>query len=141
MAEFLALSSTCSFMWSLAYLLIGRRQELSAYGAQIGTWATGYLLVYLLCMLLFYSLLPIVLSRTSAAVFNLSMMTVNIFSLIAGFLVFGDRFTWTLIIAFVLITAGLILYNLPLGQSNDDHPVDPMDQLDQRDQSKNTTQV
>lgn len=98
----------------LIFRVIGRRSEIWNYADKIGSWATPYLVLYLFAMVIFYSLLPIVLSRTSAAVFNLSMMTVNIYSLISGVVIFGDRFSWEFILAFILITGGLIFYNIPM---------------------------
>lgn len=99
--------------------VIFRREEIAVYGRDIWTWASVYVAIYVVSMTVFYSLLPILLSRASATVFNVSLMTVNIFSLISGYFILNEQFSPIFLATFFLITSGLVVYNLPQRKKSD----------------------
>lgn len=120
--EYLALSSTFSTAWSMVYLLGFRIEELSSVKMFLTSIAGVYLCICCLSLTLFYSLLPIVMLRSSATLFNLSLLTTNFYSLVVGYWLFGDVIDLSFFISFVMVMLGLILFNLqgPLSADHDD---------------------
>lgn len=85
--------------------------------AQLSTavWSNaigGYLVGYTLCLLIFYSLAPLILRMASAAFFDISLLTGNFWGVIIGIKVFGYSIYYLYPIAFVLIIIGLVVYFL-----------------------------
>jgi solute carrier family 35 protein F1/2 len=77
------------------------------------TWSGrvgGYLVGYTLCLTLFYSLVPLLFRLSSAAFFNISLLTANFWGVLIGIRVFGLRVHWMYPIAFVCIIGGLVIY-------------------------------
>lgn len=110
--EYLALSSTFSTIWSMSYLLGFCTEELSSFKTIMTSMAGVYLCTCCLSLTLFYSLLPIVMLRSSAALFNLSLLTTNFYSLAVGYWLFDDSVDRSFFISFVMVMLGLILFNL-----------------------------
>jgi solute carrier family 35 protein F1/2 len=75
----------------------------------------GYLTGYTLILSLFYSLAPILFRLTSAAFFNISLLTGNFWGVAIGVKVFHYHIHWMYPIAFVLILVGQIIYFLRQG--------------------------
>lgn len=72
----------------------------------------GYLTGYTLCLTLFYCLAPLLFRLASAAFFNISMLTMNFWSVCIGIKVFHYTVHWMYPIAFVLIIVGQLIYFL-----------------------------
>ncbi|THC89376.1 hypothetical protein EYZ11_011178 [Aspergillus tanneri] len=72
----------------------------------------GYLTGYTLCLSLFYSMAPLLFRLSSAAFFNISMLTMNFWGVIIGVKVFGYSIHFMYPIAFVLIILGQLIYFL-----------------------------
>lgn len=72
----------------------------------------GYLAGYTLCLTLFYCLAPLLFRLASAAFFNISMLTMNFWSVVIGVEVFGYHIHWMYPIAFVCIILGQLVYYL-----------------------------
>lgn len=72
----------------------------------------GYLTGYTLCLTLFYCLAPLLFRLSSAAFFNVSMLTMNFWGVIIGVKVFHYHIHWMYPIAFVLIIIGQLIYFL-----------------------------
>jgi solute carrier family 35 protein F1/2 len=72
----------------------------------------GYLTGYTLCLSLFYCLAPLLFRLSSAAFFNVSMLTMNFWGVIIGVEVFHYHIHWMYPIAFVLIIIGQLIYFL-----------------------------
>ncbi|KAJ9195936.1 putative membrane protein [Paecilomyces variotii] len=72
----------------------------------------GYLTGYTLCLSLFYILAPIMYRLSSAAFFNISLLTGNFWNVCIGIKVFHYSVHWMYPIAFVLIIIGQIIYYL-----------------------------
>ncbi|KAF2150676.1 DUF914-domain-containing protein [Myriangium duriaei CBS 260.36] len=70
----------------------------------------GYLTGYTLLLFIFYSLAPIVFRMSSAAFFNIGLLTGNFWSLAVGVGVFGYHIHWMYPLAFVLIILGHFVY-------------------------------
>jgi len=77
------------------------------------TWdgqVAGYLIGYTLVLFIFYSLAPLVFRLSSAAFFNISLLTGNFWGVAIGVKVFGLHIHWMYPIAFVLIIIGHVFY-------------------------------
>lgn len=75
----------------------------------------GYLVGYTLMLFIFYTAAPIMLRISSAAFFNISLLTMNFWGLIIGLKVFHLSVHFLYPIAFVLIICGLFVYFLTEG--------------------------
>lgn len=77
------------------------------------TWNSavgGYLTGYTLILSLFYTLAPLMFRLSSAAFFNISLLTANFWGLCVGVQVFHLVVHWLYPVAFVLIIFGLFVY-------------------------------
>ncbi len=72
----------------------------------------GYLTGFTLCLSLFYCLAPLMFRLSSAAFFNISLLTMNFWGVCIGIKVFHYRIHWMYPIAFVLIIIGQLIYYL-----------------------------
>ena len=70
----------------------------------------GYLTGFTLILSLFYSLAPVMFRLSSAAFFNISLLTGNFWGVCIGVEVFGLSVHWMYPIAFVCIVGGLVVY-------------------------------
>lgn len=75
---------------------------------EVGGWLAGYTIM----LFIFYTFAPIMLRISSAAFFNISLLTMNFWGLIIGLRVFHLTVYWLYPIAFVLIVVGLFVYFL-----------------------------
>ncbi|KAB8236002.1 hypothetical protein ETB97_010663 [Aspergillus alliaceus] len=79
------------------------------------TWNSevgGYLAGYTLCLTFFYCMAPLLFRLSSAAFFNISMLTMNFWGVIIGIKVFHYTIHYLYPIAFVLIIVGQLIYFL-----------------------------
>lgn len=73
----------------------------------------GYLTGFSLLLFLFYSLVPLMFRLSSAAFFNISLLTANFWGACIGIKVFGYPFPLPLYpIAFVVVILGMLVYFL-----------------------------
>ncbi|KAF2201782.1 DUF914-domain-containing protein [Delitschia confertaspora ATCC 74209] len=70
----------------------------------------GYLTGFTLILSLFYSLAPLLFRMSSAAFFNISLLTANFWGVAIGVKVFHLKIHWMYPIAFVLIIIGQMVY-------------------------------
>lgn len=70
----------------------------------------GYLVGYTLLLTIFYSGAPLMFRLSSAAFFNISLLTGNFWGVIIGVKVFQLSIHWMYPIAFVCIIVGLVIY-------------------------------
>ena len=87
----------------------------AVWNSDVGGYLTGYTLI----LALFYSLAPVVFRMSSAAFFNISLLTANFWGTIIGTKAFGLSVHWMYPIAFVLIVAGLCIYFLMEGRQGE----------------------
>ncbi|KAL9097412.1 MAG: hypothetical protein Q9165_000307 [Trypethelium subeluteriae] len=76
----------------------------------------GYLAGFTLLLFLFYILAPLTFRLSSAAFFNISLLTANFWGLIIGLKLFGLTVHWMYPLAFCLIIVGLVIYFLMEGR-------------------------
>ncbi|KAI9825109.1 MAG: hypothetical protein M1832_001429 [Thelocarpon impressellum] len=72
----------------------------------------GYLVGYTLLLFLFYSGAPVLFRLSSAAFFNISLLTGNFWGVVVGLRLFGLRVHWMYPLAFALILLGHFVYYL-----------------------------
>ncbi|KAI3070606.1 hypothetical protein CBS147353_6741 [Aspergillus niger] len=75
---------------------------------QVGIYLTGYTL----CLASFYCMVPLLFRLSSAAFFNISMLTMNFWGVLIGVGVFHYTIHWMYPIAFALIILGQLIYYL-----------------------------
>ncbi|KAI5777669.1 hypothetical protein EDC01DRAFT_759496 [Geopyxis carbonaria] len=78
----------------------------ATWSPEVGGYLTGFTLV----MFIFYSLVPILFRLSSAAFFNISLLTSNFYGVAIGIKVFGYVLDRLYPVAFVLIVFGLVVY-------------------------------
>ncbi|KAJ5649386.1 solute carrier family 35 member [Penicillium longicatenatum] len=72
----------------------------------------GYLIGFTICLSMFYCLAPTMFRLSSAAFFNISLLTMNFWGVCIGIKVFHYHIHWMYPIAFVLIIVGQLIYYL-----------------------------
>ena len=70
----------------------------------------GYIVGFTLCLFTFYTIAPILFRMSSAAFFNISLLTANFWGLLIGLKVFGYTIMWLYGVAFTCIVVGLVIY-------------------------------
>ncbi|KAI8942081.1 hypothetical protein NX059_000179 [Plenodomus lindquistii] len=80
----------------------------ATWNSKVGGYLTGYTLI----LTLFYSLAPVLFRLSSAAFFNISLLTGSFWGVAIGVEVFGLSIHWMYPIAFVLIIVGQVIYFL-----------------------------
>ncbi|PSN74143.1 DUF914-domain-containing protein [Corynespora cassiicola Philippines] len=78
----------------------------ASWNSRVGGYMTGYTLI----LTLFYSGAPLLFRMSSAAFFNISLLTGNFWGVAIGVEVFGYSIHWMYPIAFVLILLGQVIY-------------------------------
>uniref|UniRef100_A0A915DA54 Solute carrier family 35 member F1 n=1 Tax=Ditylenchus dipsaci TaxID=166011 RepID=A0A915DA54_9BILA len=77
-------------------------------------WTSNSIAMYMLftiCMFCFYSLVTVVMQKTSALMFNLSVLTADFYSLMAGIYLFGMVFQTLYFVSFVVVLLGSSVYS------------------------------
>lgn len=82
--------------------------------AQWSGAVAGYFIGYTLSLLFLYLTAPILLRMSSAAFYNLSLLTSDFWSLLIGIRVFGYYVYWLYPIGFVCTILGMLIYNFSL---------------------------
>ncbi|RAH61508.1 DUF914 domain membrane protein [Aspergillus piperis CBS 112811] len=80
----------------------------ATWNSQVGIYLTGYTL----CLASFYCMVPLLFRLSSAAFFNISMLTMNFWGVLIGVGVFHYTIHWMYPIAFGLIILGQLIYYL-----------------------------
>ncbi|KAF2434602.1 DUF914-domain-containing protein [Tothia fuscella] len=91
------------------------RAAAAVYQPKVG----GYIAGFDLLLTIFYSLAPILFRMSSAAFFNISLLTGNFWGTIVGIHVFHYTVHWLYPVAFVLIIVGLFVYFIMDGTLGD----------------------
>ena len=78
----------------------------ATWNAQVGGYLTGFTLI----LLLFYSLAALLFRMSSAAFFNISLLTGNFWGVAIGVKLFHLKIHWMYPIAFILIIIGYLVY-------------------------------
>ncbi|KAF8932533.1 hypothetical protein BGZ52_009972 [Haplosporangium bisporale] len=72
----------------------------------------GYIVGFDIAMFILYSVSPILFRLSSATFFNLSLLTSDFYGLIFGIFLFDAKINYLYPIAYVLICAGIVVYNI-----------------------------
>jgi solute carrier family 35, member F1/2 len=82
---------------------------------KVGSYFAGYTVV----LAAFYSLVPILLRLSSAAFFNISLLTSNFWGVVIGVVIFHLHIHWMYPIAFLLIISGCFVYFMSEGANGE----------------------
>ena len=108
--EFLAMIGAFGSLVSLAQILVTER---AALAAMEWTWErVGFVLAFVGCLVALYLAVPVLLQRSSALFMNLSILTSDFWAVLVAYLLFSAHLHALYFVAFALIIAGLVLYNL-----------------------------
>ncbi|XP_072036683.1 solute carrier family 35 member F2-like [Amphiura filiformis] len=108
--EFLGMLGLFGTFISGIQLVIFERDELTSI-----TWdgrTIGLLVAFALCLFCLYSLFPVVIQWSSAAVVNLSILTADFYSLLFGLFLFNFVFSGIYFFSFAIIIIGVLIYGL-----------------------------
>ncbi|PVV02477.1 hypothetical protein BB560_003068 [Smittium megazygosporum] len=72
----------------------------------------GYIIGFVSCLFLMYSLTPILFRMSSATFLNLSLITSDVYILLIGIYAFGYSVSRLYALAFVLVILGLVMFNI-----------------------------
>ncbi|KJH48281.1 hypothetical protein DICVIV_05643 [Dictyocaulus viviparus] len=76
-------------------------------------------ILFAISMFMFYSLVTVVLQKTSALMFNLAILTADFYSLLCGLFLFKDSFHYLYFVSFVVVIVGSVIYSLRETQRRD----------------------
>ncbi|VDL82370.1 unnamed protein product [Nippostrongylus brasiliensis] len=72
----------------------------------------GCFILFALSMFAFYSLVTVVLQKTSALMFNLATLTADFYSLLFGLFLFKETFHYLYFLSFVVVVTGSVIYSI-----------------------------
>ncbi|KAG0323869.1 hypothetical protein BGZ99_002402 [Dissophora globulifera] len=72
----------------------------------------GYVIGFDIALFVMYSVSPVLFRLSSATFFNLSLLTSDFYGLLFGLFLFGSKINHLYPIAYVLIIAGIVVYNI-----------------------------
>ncbi|KAM3721764.1 Solute carrier family 35 member [Dirofilaria immitis] len=78
-------------------------------------WSSTIIVFYLLfaaCMFLFYSMVSVVVQKSSALMFNLSVLTADFYALVFGLFMFKFEFHALYFVSFALVIFGSFIYSI-----------------------------
>ncbi|GMI72305.1 hypothetical protein like AT3G59310 [Hibiscus trionum] len=78
------------------------------------TWSTDIILAfagYTLASFLFYTITPFVLKLSGATMFNLSLLTSDMWAVVVRILFYRQQVGWLYFVAFGLVVIGLVIYS------------------------------
>ncbi|CAP38896.2 Protein CBG22265 [Caenorhabditis briggsae] len=79
----------------------------------------SYFALFAFSMFIFYSLVTVVLQKTSALMFNLSTLTADFYSLLFGIFMFKDTFHYLYFVSFIICIIGSVIYSMRETQVSD----------------------
>jgi solute carrier family 35 protein F1/2 len=108
--EWLSMIGLFGTLVSGIQVLILEREGLAAvvWDGEIIAYVAGFVV----CMVSVYLTVPLLLQQSSAVFLNLSLLTSDFWSVLAGYAIFHLQLHFVYFIAFALIVIGLVLYNL-----------------------------
>ncbi|KAI7878779.1 DUF914-domain-containing protein [Lichtheimia hyalospora FSU 10163] len=93
---------------NLVQLMILERNEFANF--KDNSFEVGLIIIYVVCMVVLYSLAPLMFRWGSAVMYNLSLMTSDFYSLIFGLGLFGQTVSVLYPPAYVIIIVGIAVY-------------------------------
>ncbi|CAD5207657.1 unnamed protein product [Bursaphelenchus okinawaensis] len=106
--EYLGVVGLFGCLISSIQLVVLERNNLANFN---WSWeALGYMALFTLCMFTFYSLVSVVMQKSSALMFNLSVLTADFYTLLAGIFVFSYTFDVLYLMSFVVVIIGSLIF-------------------------------
>jgi solute carrier family 35 protein F1/2 len=90
----------------LLVLELGTLREIQWTGSIV-----GLIIGFALCLFAMYILTSHFLTEGDATLFNLSMLTSDLWAVLVGVLLFGQGLSWLYFIALAILVSGIVLYN------------------------------
>ena len=115
--RFLAWLGTFGAAYSFVQFLLLEAERNAVRNADAQT--LGLLCVYCVSASAFYTMVSFFLSSSSAVVFNLSVLTANVWALVAGMTLFGYAPSGWYFLSFIVILSGLVLFHAFPSVAND----------------------
>ena len=106
--EYLTSIGGYGFLFSFVLMGIEYKELLNFHIDYLGIL---YLAVFALSMFLLYSFVPRLIIKSSATMFNLSILTSDVYNLVVGVYIFGLELTWLYAVAFIVIMVGLAIFH------------------------------
>ncbi|EGC32006.1 hypothetical protein DICPUDRAFT_7463, partial [Dictyostelium purpureum] len=79
----------------------------------------GYIVGFAVCLFIMYSFAPMMMEIAGATVMNLSLLTSDIFGIIAAIFLFDRSLSWLYFLSFFVICSALVIYNLASPHAKD----------------------
>eukprot|EP01112_Ceratiomyxa_fruticulosa_P020931 TRINITY_DN7262_c0_g2_i1.p1 TRINITY_DN7262_c0_g2~~TRINITY_DN7262_c0_g2_i1.p1 ORF type:complete len:340 (-),score=44.60 TRINITY_DN7262_c0_g2_i1:280-1299(-) len=108
--EYLGMVGLYGTLVSGLQLAILEREELRTLHWSWGV--LGCIVGFAACMFALYSLVPYMLSLSGATLFNLSLLTSDVFAIAVGIIVFHHTPMWLYFIAYGIIAIGIVMYTM-----------------------------
>lgn len=89
------------------------------------TWSTDIILAlfgYTLASFMFYTIAPFVLKLSGATMFNLSLLTSDMWAVVFRILFYKQQVDWLYFLAFALVVVGLVIYSVTDISEKDPEP-------------------
>lgn len=109
-SEYLGLVGMFGMIFSACQFVIFERNAFAKTTFTLNT--LFYLAGFTIAMFTFYSLVTVVMQRSSALMFNISVLTADFYSLIVGIFFFKYAFNYYYIAAFILTMAGSFVFSI-----------------------------
>jgi solute carrier family 35 protein F1/2 len=108
--EYLTFLGFWGTLISIVQIMILERDELFNLSL---TWASGGLLsAFSACMILLYSIVPMTLTLGGSTMYNLSLLTSDIYAIVSSILIFGHFPNDLFYVSLVCVVGGLLIYSL-----------------------------
>lgn len=108
--EYLSVMPFFATFISLVQMLVLEKESLSQVEWTADT--AGFIVGFVLCLVFFYLNVSKLLAGSDAVLFNLSLLTSDVYAVLFSFAVTGEWVSFLYIIAFVFVTAGIYVYHL-----------------------------
>ncbi|XP_076950134.1 uncharacterized protein LOC143623015 isoform X3 [Bidens hawaiensis] len=107
--EVLAMFGLFGTLFSVIEIAIFERKNLEAV-----TWSTELILTfvgYAVGLLMYYTLTPLILQRSGSTLFNLSLLTADMWAVAIRIFFYHQQVEWLYYVSFSLVGVGLLLYS------------------------------
>lgn len=111
--EWLAMIGLFGSVWSVLQILVFERQELTMlYQSLDNVYNLYYMLGFNISLYLLYLTVPLVLKHSGALFLNLSFLSADFWAILFARYLFHETLNFVYFVAFSVIIAGLLLYNI-----------------------------
>uniref|UniRef100_A0A1I7S1W7 Solute carrier family 35 member F1 n=2 Tax=Bursaphelenchus xylophilus TaxID=6326 RepID=A0A1I7S1W7_BURXY len=107
--EYLGIVGLFGCLISSVQLAIFERESLTSFNWNLE--ALLYCCLFTVCMFAFYSMVSIVMQKSSALMFNLSVLTADFYTLLAGIYIFSYKFDFLYLLSFFVVITGSLIFS------------------------------